>query len=449
MSTRNKTLKTSLLYTGITGLFAALTVIFFTILPIFSRGEAPEAFKARDGLIVYHKIWQTTKDTFLFTDRLKNWSQWEHKFDDKILSKADGIKYAREMLKSLNDPYTLVLDEDQTRNETEKLEGKFGGVGIQFIGTRDANGKWLETKDGSLMPLCDSNKHALIHRVLKKTPAEAAGLKSQDAIISVDGRPTVNVTMDELTKSIKGPEGTTVKLQVQRGDKVFYVNPTRRAIHVEVVTHHRLSDNLGYIRIDTFMSTKMANDCLRALKDMKNCRGYVLDLRSNLGGLVTQAQDVMALFSKSGGIAYRTRERKGDLILNAQAVVTDSMPHIAADKPLVVLVDGGSASAAEMVAGYLRDNRHVKLVGTQTFGKGLMQAFAKLDNDVITHTTMAQWLTPSGVCPGSDPNKTKHPNGLTVDAKCEMSKEFEFDTDKDNQLQRAISVLKEELAKTK
>ncbi len=442
-----KTPKHRLAMAGLIAFFATLTLVL-NVAPIFSLNSKPEGLASKAaGVSIYRTVWHKTKEEFVFTERLKDWSQWEHKFDDKIGSKADGIKYAKEMLESLDDKYTRILDEAETKDEVDQLQGKFVGVGLKFVGAHGADGKLIHTKDDKVVPLTDANNHPVVKQVIKVTPASGAGIKDRDAVASVDGKSTVGMSLDEVVKNIRGPEGTTVNLELQRGNNVFTVKVTRRKYDLDPVSYHKLDSNLGYIRIDSFISANTAADCLQALKALKHCQGYVLDLRSNPGGLVTSAKDVIALFDDEG-VVFGVRQRNGDTTYTGQTMIDDSMPHIAAKKPLVILVNGDTASASEIVAGALRDNRHIKLVGTQTFGKGLMQGVFKATNDVLLHVTLAQWLTPNGTCPGSDP-KTEHPNGFPVNVTCATGPYFEMDTDKDNQLKAGIAVLKEEVAKSK
>jgi len=439
---RKSPLINSFVFTALAGLFAALTVLLFTSRPIFSLGSEGPTLSSRKnaGLAIYHKAWDNTQSNFVFTDRLKDWSKWEHKFDDKIKTKADGIKYAAEMLKSLNDKYTRILDESQTESEKDSLAGKFVGIGVQFFGRTGANGEAV-IKDGDVLPLADAEQHPIIHRVFKTTPASGAGLKDRDIILSVNNKSTAGMTVTQIAENIRGPAGTTVSLEIKRGQKRFNVRVPRRKFDVEAVSYHTLPNNLGYIRIDSFISENTADQCLSALKALKNCRGYILDLRSNPGGRVEMAQDVAALF-QDRGVVFGVRQRQGDGILKGSAMTGDTMPHIAAKKPLVILVNNGTASAAEIVAGALHDNRNAKLVGCQTYGKGLMQGVFQITGGIYLHVTIAQWLTPKGVCPGSDP-KTENPNGLPVDVNCKNGPYIEMDTDTDNQLKAAIQAMPE------
>ncbi|MBX9879681.1 MAG: PDZ domain-containing protein [Candidatus Obscuribacterales bacterium] len=450
MSTRkNKTLVNSLVLTGMTAFFAALVVIAFSIRPMFSLTEGPESFETKNaGLSLYHEVWKKTQDNLVFTDRLKDWSKWEHKFDDRINSKVDGIKYAQKMTESLEDPYTRVLDEKETQDEANSMQGKFLGVGIQFNAAQNEKGEVIQNKDKESMPNIDSKSHPVVFRVFKDTPAFAAGIKSGDSVVSVNGKSTVGFSQKQLVDNIRGPENTYVTLELQRGDKVLAVKVQRRKFDIPSVEYHTLPDNLGYLKINSFISASVGNECLKALKAMKNCRGIVLDLRDNPGGQVSSAKDVMALF-EDGGVLMRIRERQGGFTSEGALTIDNSMPHIASNTPLVVLVNGNSASAAEIVSGALHDNRHVKLVGTKTFGKGLMQGVFPLKSakDVLLHVTIAQWLTPNGVCPGSGRTKIEEPSGLPADVTCEPGPKFEYDSPKDNQLHRAIEVLKEEMSK--
>lgn len=426
-------------------LAGALILVGLTSSPILPHAENARATEVSNvGVALYHSVWENTKQTFVFTDRLKDWSAWEHKYDDKIKSKADGIKYAKEMVDSLKDPYTRVLDEKETKDEKDQMQGKFEGVGIQFAGSHGKDGNAVRAKDKeSFVPLTDADKHPIARKIFKGAPAFKAGLKAGDAIVSVNGKSTEEMTLKELTDNIRGPAGTKVTLKICRQGKTFEATMTRQSYDLEAVSYHKLPNNLGYIRIDSFIAENTAADTLRALRELKSCDGYVLDLRDNPGGLLKNAVDVAGLFEDKG-VIYGIRERSGNYVSTAKQSVDDSMPHIAAKKPLVILVDNGSASASEILTGSLRDNRHVKLIGLRTFGKGLVQHVLRIDDEVVLHVTVAQWTTPNGTCPGAD-TKEDHPNGFVPDITLGTGPYFEMDSEKDNQLNKAIETLKQEM----
>ncbi|WP_324717272.1 S41 family peptidase [Carboxydochorda subterranea] len=268
------------------------------------------------------------------------------------------------MLKeSVKDPYTRYMDAEAYKQFQIDTSGHYGGIGI-YIGIQD-------------------NKLTVVAPI-PGTPAAKAGLQAGDWIVEVDGRPTSEMAQEEATTLIRGPKGSTVELTVERKQKRFKVRIAREEIVVPAVsTVQLLPGQIGYVRLLQFSEDAPA-EMERALStlEQKNYRALILDLRNNPGGLLTAAIDVASLFLRDGPVVHvvgRSGERH-----TIEAGSVRAHPLV----PTVVLVNKGSASASEILAGALQDRKVATLVGTKTFGKGLVQTVIPLGRgDALTVTT--------------------------------------------------------------
>jgi carboxyl-terminal processing protease len=317
----------------------------------------------------------------------------------------------RGMLESLGDKYAMYLDPKHLGYFQEETQGQFGGIGVT-----------LSVKDG----------HAVIVSPLKGTPAMRAGLKAGDEIMSVDGWFKQGWTSEEVVPKIRGKEGTKVALVIRRkGVKDFPVTITRAKIDAPNITSEDLGGGVGYIRLFSFNanSLKEVTTAMREL-DKKGAKGYIIDLRENPGGLLTSGIDVASLFIKDGPIVrveYRDRPEEVDYATGKYFTA----------KPLVVLIDSESASAAEILGGALQDYGRAVLVGTKSYGKGSVQTVRDLANGGAVKLTVAHYLTPkSRVIDGK---------GLTPDILVPMDPKLQADKKTDKQLQAAITALKGKL----
>jgi len=277
------------------------------------------------------------------------------------------------MVQSL-DPHSSFMTKEEHRELLIETKGSFSGVGIE-----------ISVRDNVLTVVSP----------IEGTPAFAAGIKSGDQIVRIDDKPTSDMTLTDAVKSIRGRKGTKVKLTVNRqgADKPLDFTITRDVIPLRSVRQYLLKPGLGYIRISNFQS-KTARDLKSAMeklqKDQK-LEGLILDLRNNPGGLLSQAIDVSDTFLDSG-IIVSTKGRN-----SAQDMeVTANKNKVAIDYPIVVLVNGGSASASEIVAGALQDNKKALILGTRTFGKGSVQTILPLSDGSGLRLTTARYYTPSG-----------------------------------------------------
>jgi carboxyl-terminal processing protease len=327
------------------------------------------------------------------------------------------------MIGALDDPYSMYLTSDEFKASLRGISGEFEGIGAT-IGTVDAAGKASGCSD--LGPEC----RMVIIAPIPESPAEKAGLEPGDIVIAIDGKTVAGQTLEEARSKVRGPKDTAVVLTIERdGGAPMDVEIIRAVIISPEVEAKDLADGkVGYIRLIGF-SEHAADELARvAAEDVQAGReALILDLRGNPGGFVTAARSIVSQFLADGTIFWE-EDADGNLqetVAEAGGAATD--PRV----PLVVLVDGGSASASEIVAGALQDRGRAKLVGSTTFGKGTVQQWTQLEDDSGGfRLTVAKWLTP---------DKTWiHETGITPDV---IVDEAPAEPGDDPVLTRALEVL--------
>ncbi|MBN1771773.1 MAG: PDZ domain-containing protein [Deltaproteobacteria bacterium] len=292
-----------------------------------------------------------------------------------VLEKPEEVEYAavNGMLHTL-DPHTSLLTPEANREMRMATQGRFGGIGIN-IGVRE-------------------NRLTVI-RPIPNTPAARVGLKANDHIVTIDGESTINMDIDDAVSKLRGPDGTKVVIEVEREgeERPLRFEITRAIIPIESVKWAMLEDGVGYIQIDQFTRTTVA-DVSRGLEQLRRegMRRLVLDLRDDPGGVLESSVELSDLFLRSGTILTTAgNDPKENSVENAHAAGTEP------DYPLAVLVNGGSASASEIVAGALKNTGRAVLVGRRTFGKGSVQAIHEFEDDSALKITIAQYLTPGDI----------------------------------------------------
>ncbi len=291
------------------------------------------------------------------------------------------------MIGALEDPYSMYLTSDEFKATLRDISGEFEGIGAT-IGTVDATGASAGCTD--LGPDC----RMVIVAPIKDSPADKAGLEPGDIVIAIDGTPVAGQTLDEARSKVRGPKDTAVVLAIERdGAAPVDIEIVRAVIISPEVESRDLADGkVGYIRLSGF-SDHAADELARvAGEDVKDGKeALILDLRGNPGGFVTAARSIASQFLADGTVFWE-EDADGNLqetVAEPGGSATDTAI------PLVVLVDGGSASASEIVAGALQDRGRAKLVGTKTFGKGTVQQWTQLEEDSGGfRLTVAKWLTP-------------------------------------------------------
>lgn len=312
---------------------------------------------------------------------------------------------------ALNDPYSQYFDEEEYKQFMESTTGEFFGIGVQI---------------GAV----EGSKLITVIAPIKGSPAEAAGLKSGDKIVSVDGVEYTVDEMDEAVKHIKGDKGTTVTLGIlSEGDgRVRDVKITRDEIHMESVITGSIGD-IAYIGLTQFEENTV-DEFTEAMKAAAGKKGLILDLRGNPGGILEAAVGISDQLLPEADIVSAKDNRDKEVF------------HYTSDeeswnKPIVVLVNGGSASASEIVAGALKDNKAATLVGEKTYGKGVVQTLVPLPGGGGIKLTTSEYFTPSGV--------SIQDKGIEPDVKVSLPEDVQAigleHRDQDTQLQKAIAII--------
>lgn len=318
----------------------------------------------------------------------------------------EGAK--RGLVEAAGDPYTLFLNAEEAEQLQDDLNGTFSGIGAE---------------------VAKKNERIVIVAPLSGSPAEAAGLRAGDIVAQIDGESTEGMSVDQAVSKIRGPEGSDVTLTIVRGSeepKDYVIK--RQVINVPAVKSELKSGGIGYIELTRFDETATAQ-FIQAANDLKaqGATKFVVDLRNNPGGLLDGAVDVSDEFLDAGSVIVE--EKKEDKVVETfRSTRNGALLGVST----VVLINEGSASASEIVAGALQDNQVATIVGTKSFGKGSVQEIVELGGNTYLKVTVAQWYTPNGR------NITKE--GIQPDVTVELSRD-DFNANRDPQLDKAIEIL--------
>ncbi len=344
------------------------------------------------------------------------WSVWrvlQERYIDPSKLQTRSMVYGAVagLVESIGDPYTVFMTPKDAKAFSDMMEGNLEGIGAQ-----------LEDKNG----------HVVIVAPLKGSPAEKAGILPSDIIVRVDGKDVTHDKLDDIVARVRGKQGTKVTLGIlrEKETKILSITITRDAIHVPSVETKTIKSQTGsvaYIALNQFGDSS-TEELAKALADVdqKKVKGLVLDLRFNGGGLLEGAVDLVSMFVKEGKVV--TVDQRGE---KPEEHFVTGRP-VAADLPLVVLINSGSASASEITAGALQDLHRAKIVGTQSYGKGTVQQLIDLPGGSTLRMTIARWLTPSG----HDLGKKGVTPDIIVDRTIEQAR-----AQKDPQLDAAVAWL--------
>jgi carboxyl-terminal processing protease len=341
------------------------------------------------------------------------WRAWDliEKNYDGTLDYSKMVNGAIEgMVRAVGDPYTAYMSPEDSKRLEDDLSGVVSGIGAE-VGIRD-------NKLVIIAPIDDS-------------PAKKAGLLAGDHISQIDGKETANIDVNEAVSRIRGKEGTKVKLNIIRNGAPKEYEITRAKITVKSVKSEIKSNNIGYISVSRFDSNTTA-ELRSALNDVlsKGSKKIVLDLRDNPGGYLDESVTVASEFIKSGIIVTEKKDkllgRKNEYKATGKGIATSD------DIKLAVLVNNGSASASEIVAGAIKDLKRGILVGEKTFGKGSVQEIESLAKGSKLRITIAHWYTPNGRNIGKE--------GILPDVEVKMT-EADYNAGKDPQLDKAMELL--------
>ena len=341
---------------------------------------APSPIKAEmvdSPKLVVDEVWQIVNHEFV--DRNFNQVDWQAKrqelLDKEYRSKKEAYRAISKALKELEDPYTRFLEPQQFEYLTNQTSGEVSGVGIRIA---------IDPRTQDLV----------IIDTVKNSPAFEKGLRRGDRIVRINGKPTALMDLDQASEALQGELGTDVNLEIdRRGKPAFVVQITRTHIEVPSVDFTLKKEgnlNVGYIKLDEF-SSHAAKQMQEAIQELnkQQASAFVLDLRGNPGGLLFASVDIARMWMSKGDIVDIVDRRGGHQKFSANnSAITDL--------PLVVLVDNDSASASEILAGALKENRRGVIVGTNTFGKGKVQSVHSLSDGSGLAVTISSFFTPSG-----------------------------------------------------
>jgi carboxyl-terminal processing protease len=393
----------------------------------FLRGMAPASYAS--GLLaslllvplafgaspqdLYDEVWRIVNARYV--DEQKNhqdWRIWRHRYDAQMKTPQDAYVAIETMVSSLGDRYTRFLNPEEFAEETRGIQAKLYGIGIQ-IGVR-------EDKIVVIAPM-------------EGTPAERAGIKAGDEITAIDGKSTKGMSIKDGADLIRGEKGTKVSVSVLRENKAMTFSVVRDEIKLKSVStmppvETPIPPEIGYVKLSTFLSKTAAQELKAIVESYADKRALILDLRSNPGGLLTNANIIADFFLKGGSIVS-TVDRNG------YKITTYASDRVLSTQPLVVLIDGGSASASEILSGALKDHQRAILVGQRTFGKGLVQEINALSDGAGLNVTNQRYLTPN--------DTDIHKKGISPDYEVKVSEE-DVKAKRDPQLQKAFEVIQKE-----
>ena len=409
---------------SVTSLKLMLTLATTSLVVSYATPSVNAALEDSPKTVV-DEVWQIVNKEFV--DRKFNQVNW-HKKRQELLNRdysdrAEAYQAIRQSLKDLGDPYTRFLDPNEFADLTSQTSGELSGIGI-------------------VLAIDEKTSNLIVVEPLVNSPAAEVGIKAGDKILRINNKPTSLMSLEQASAEIKGEVGTEVSLQVARqGKETFDVTITRAQIELPSVDYNVQEEDgikVGYIKLDEF-SSHAAEQMKKAIEDLskEQVSGFVLDLRSNPGGLLFSSVEIARMWLEKGAIVSTKDRKGGDQKFSANGTALTKLP-------LAVLVDRYSASASEILAGALKENKRATVIGTRTYGKGTVQSVHALSDGSGLAVTIAQYYPPSGI----DINQ----RGITPDIQVTLTKEEQMNlninpslagTKNDPQYSRAIAILKE------
>ena len=318
---------------------------------------------------LFDSVWLTVRDNY-YDSTLNHqlWVRWKDHYRGKIKTDEDAKVAIQTMLESLNDPYSKYMNRQEYADQNTSINSKITGIGVN-----------IATISGKIQ----------IINVMEGTPAQNANLQNGDFILAIDGKDINGLPLADVANLVRGPENSLVELTILRGKDKFNKKIIRKEIKIKTVKSS-MDKNIGYIQIMTFIGSTTPNEFLEAIEKTQKADGLILDLRGNTGGLLPNAIFIANLFIPEGNLVSIVGRNGYKYDIGAQNT------EFQIKKPMIVLVDGASASASEILSGALKDYKVAKLLGTRTYGKGMVQKIIPLPNETGLNLTVAKYLTPNG-----------------------------------------------------
>ena len=343
----------------------------------------------------------------------KTWDLIQSRYVDQDKVKAQDLVYGAidGMVKAVGDPYTVFFKPEESENFAQEINGTFGGIGIE-IGLR--------------------NNILTVISPIKGTPAEKAGLLAGDKIIKIGEKSTEGLRVDEAVNIIRGPKGTPVRLTINRENSSSPKEVTiiRDTIKIPTVSWKLLDGKTAYIQLFVF-NRNVDDDFKKVAKEIVNSKAdrIILDLRNNPGGLLDSSVNIASYFLNSDQLVIQEKYANG----KNDEVRTSNNGQLK-NYPLVIITNKGSASASEILAGAIKDNRGITIIGEKSFGKGVVQEVSELPGRASVKITIAKWFTPKGT--------SINDNGIDPDIIIERT-EADIDAKRDPQLDKALEIVKQ------
>lgn len=350
---------------------------------------------------LFDRSWKIIKKSYFDSSmNEQDWYRWKLHYQGKIKTDEDAYVAINTMLESLNDPYSKFLSKKEYAELNTSIDSKITGIGVNIF-----------SNAGKIT----------VFNVIEGTPASNSGIKSGDIVFAVDKKEVSGMSISDVAGLVRGPENSMVDLTLLRNNKKITKNIKRKEIKIKTVKSS-VDKNIGYIQILSFIGLTTSNEFLEALEKTEKTEGLIIDLRGNPGGLLPNAVFIANLFIPEGKIVSVVGRNGLKQDLSAQKA------NYNVNKPLIVLIDHSSASASEILSGALKDYKKAKLVGTTTYGKGMVQEVLPMPNETGLNLTIAKYLTPNG----TDINK----KGITPDVPVEITTD---DLKKNNDTQLIVA----------